>query len=210
MMHPNSQVRFINGAIGCGVFATRFIPKGTIVYVKDALELEISAPQYALLAPVLQEAVEKYSYIDERGFRILSWDHAKYVNHCCNCNSISTGYGFEIAIRDIYPDEEITDEYGMFNLEAEMPLSCSQPNCRQKVGKCDLDAYFMEWDAKVKDALTLVKGVDQPLYPLIEPGVKEELEMYLAHLSDYRSVRELKYEDGVAELTHDLANVRRE
>lgn len=208
-MHPNSQVRFINGAIGCGVFATQFIPKGTIVYVKDALELEVSAAQYALLTPVLQEAVEKYSYIDERGYRILSWDHAKYVNHCCNCNSISTGYGFEIAIRDIYPDEEITDEYGMFNLEAEMPLTCSQPNCRQKVGKRDLDAYFMEWDEKVQDALALVSGVDQPLYPLIEKNVREDLELYLAHLGEYRSVLSLKYRNG-AGLTHELVAARRE
>lgn len=196
MMHPNTQVRFINGAIGCGVFATGFIPKGTIVYVKDALELEVSAEQYALLTPVLQESVEKYSYIDERGYRILSWDHAKYVNHCCNCNTMSTGYGFEIAIRDILPDEEITDEYGMFNLEEEMPLSCAQPNCRQKVGKCDLDAYFADWDKKVQGALGLIHAVEQPLYPLIEGPTRADLERYLAHLGEYRSVRGLKYQQG--------------
>lgn len=195
MMHPNTQVRFINGSIGCGVFATGFIPKGTIVYVKDALELEVSAAQYAQLTPVLQEAVEKYSYIDERGYRILSWDHAKYVNHCCNCNTMSTGYGFEIAIRDIYPDEEITDEYGMFNLEYEMPLSCAQPNCRGKVGKADLDAYFAHWDEQVQSALELCAAVAQPLYPLIEAGIRKDLERYLAHLSEYRSVRGLKYQE---------------
>lgn len=203
MMHPNTQVRFINGAIGCGVFATGFIPKGTIVYVKDALELEVSAAQYAQLTPVLQESVEKYSYIDERGYRILSWDHAKYVNHCCNCNTMSTGYGFEIAIRDIYPDEEITDEYGMFNLEVEMPLSCGQPNCRQKVGKYDLDAYFADWDEKVQGALNLVHTTDQPLYPLIEAETREALERYLGHLEGYRSVRGLKFQSA-ALLTADI------
>lgn len=194
MMHPNTQVRFISGAIGCGVFATEFIPKGTIVYVKDALELEVSAAQYAQLTPVLQEAVEKYSYIDERGYRILSWDHAKYVNHCCNCNTLSTGYGFEIAIRDIYPDEEITDEYGMFNLETDMPLFCGQPNCRKKVGKCDLDTYFADWDQKVQCALAALNSVGQPLYPLIDASVREDLERYLTHLSEYRSVRALKFQ----------------
>lgn len=194
MMHPNTQVRFINGAIGCGVFATEFIPKGTIVYVKDALELEVSAEQYAQLTPVLQEAVEKYSYIDERGFRILSWDHAKYVNHCCNCNTMSTGYGFEIAIRDIFPGEEVTDEYGMFNLEEEMPLSCSQPNCRQKVGKYDLDTYFAHWDEQVRGALEQCRIVEQPLYPLIEFETRNALEYYLAHMAEYRSVRGLKFQ----------------
>lgn len=194
-MHPNTQVRYINGAIGCGVFATQFLPKGTIVYVKDALELEVSAVQYAQLTPVLQEAVEKYSYIDERGNRILSWDHAKYVNHCCNCNTMSTGYGFEIAIRDILPGEEITDEYGMFNLEYEMPLACSQPNCRGKVGKCDLDTYFANWDQQIQAALELITQVPQALYPLIEAGTREDLERYLAHLSEYRSVKDLKFRD---------------
>lgn len=195
MMHPNTQVRFISGTIGCGVFATEFIPMGTIVYVKDALELEVSAAHYAQLAPVLQQAVEKYSYIDEKGFRILSWDHAKYVNHCCNCNTLSTGYGFEIAIRDIYPEEEITDEYGMFNLEEDMPLFCGQPNCRKTVGKCDMDAYFAEWDKKVQYALAMLSSVHQPLYPLIDSRVRADLEHYLAHVSEYRSVRELKFQE---------------
>lgn len=203
MMHPNTQVRFINGAIGCGVFATDFLPKGTIVYVKDALELEVSAGQYAQLTPVLQEAVEKYSYIDERGYRILSWDHAKYVNHCCNCNTMSTGYGFEIAIRDIFPDEEITDEYGMFNLEEEMPLSCAQPNCRRKVGRYDLDTYFAHWDEKVQGALELLSTLEQPLYPLIDAGTRTDLERYFAREGEYRSVRNLKFQ-ALSSVTVDL------
>ena len=110
---------------------------------------------------------------------------------------MSTGYGFEIAIRDILPNEEITDEYGMFNLEEEMPLSCAQPNCRQKVGKCDLDAYFAHWDEQVQTALELVHDMDQPLYPLIETNTREALERYLSHLEEYRSVRSLKFQTEI-------------
>jgi uncharacterized protein len=118
MIHPNSRIQFISDNVGCGVFATAFIPKGTIVYVKDFMELTITPEQYEKLPHVLQEKVEKYSYIENQGNRIVSWDHGKYVNHCCDCNTISTGYGFEIAIRDIHPGEEITDEYGLFNVPA--------------------------------------------------------------------------------------------
>jgi hypothetical protein len=39
MMHPNSEVRFVNEQVGLGVFATSFIPTGTIVYVDDPLDI---------------------------------------------------------------------------------------------------------------------------------------------------------------------------
>ena len=42
MIHPNTELRFINPVVGYGVFATDFIPEGTITYVKDSLELEVS------------------------------------------------------------------------------------------------------------------------------------------------------------------------
>lgn len=192
MMHPDTQVRFINETIGCGVFATKAIPKGTIVYVQDAMEIEVGSEEYASLPPVLREAVEKYSYVDPRGFRIVSWDHAKYVNHCCRCNTMSTGYGFEIAIRDICEGEEITDEYGLFNLSYEMPLSCAQPNCRGKVSSYDLDNYYQEWDRQVQQALYQLMSVDQPLYPLIKEEVRDDLERYLHGSMDYQSVSSLK------------------
>ena len=91
MIHPHSKVQYIGDTIGTGVFATQFIPCGTIVYVKDELELCISPEVFARLDPLLQEAVEKYSYIENQGNRIISWDHGKYVNHCCDCNTMSTG-----------------------------------------------------------------------------------------------------------------------
>ena len=132
MIHPNTELKLINEHIGYGVFATADIPEGTIVYVKDSLELIVSPTDYLMHSEAMKDVIEKYSYIDEKGNRIISWDFAKYVNHCCNCNTISTGYGFEMAIRDIQKGEQITDEYGIFNLEKEMVLVCGQENCRKK------------------------------------------------------------------------------
>jgi len=162
MIHPSTVLKFIDEQKGYGVFATEFIPKGTITYVKDPLEIEISMEHYNTLDKTMQEQVEKYSYIDERGTRIISWDFAKYVNHCCNCNTMSTGYGFEIAIRDIFPGEELTDEYGLFNLTQEMTLCCSEKNCRQILKPEDFDVSGPVWDHKVKPVIDSVCSPTNP------------------------------------------------
>lgn len=94
MIHPKTELKFINNEVGYGIFATENIPEGTIVYVKDSLELVVSPTDYLLHCKEVKEAIEKYSYIDQAGNRVISWDFAKYVNHCCNCNTISTRVWF--------------------------------------------------------------------------------------------------------------------
>lgn len=192
MIHPKTKLRFINQTVGYGVFATAFIPEGTIVYVKDSLELVVSPTDYLLHGPEMQEVIEKYSYIDEKGNRIISWDFAKYVNHCCNCNTISTGYGFEIAIRDIQKGEQITDEYGIFNLEKPMELVCGQPNCRKVIQPEDFDTYYRDWDAKIQQSIVKLFDVEQPLIPFIEPDTRKELDAFFLDPASYRSVYHLK------------------
>ena len=193
MIHPHTRIQFINDEIGYGVFATHFIPKGTITYVKDSLELEITPEAFGQYSPEMQEVIEKYSYIDEKGTRIVSWDFAKYVNHCCNCNTMSTGYGFELAIRDIQPGEQITDEYAIFNISEEMELQCNHNNCRRRLSPSDFEKYYQQWDDKLKSALAVLLAVEQPLLPLIEPGSQEEFMAYLQGKTQYRSVYNLKY-----------------
>jgi hypothetical protein len=46
MLHPDTRLQFIDEDIGYGIFATNFIPAGTITYVKDALEIELDAETY--------------------------------------------------------------------------------------------------------------------------------------------------------------------
>lgn len=38
MIHPDTELRFVTPDIGNGVFATRFIPKGTLTWVRDRLD----------------------------------------------------------------------------------------------------------------------------------------------------------------------------
>lgn len=195
MIHPKTTLRFINESVGYGVFAADFIPEGSITYVKDSLEQVISPTDYLLHSAEMQESIDKYSYIDENGNRIVSWDFAKYTNHCCNCNTISTGYGFEIAIRDIQKGEQITDEYGIFNLNTELTLVCGEKNCRKKISKEDFDMYYREWDKKIQHSIVKLFEVEQPLLPLIDPATREKLDAFFCNPELYVSVYALKYKE---------------
>jgi len=193
MIHPQTELRHVSPEIGVGVFATAPIPQGTIVYAKDSLDIEITDQQFAQLESISRKMADKYAYIDERGIRIVSWDHAKYVNHKCACNTISTGYGFEIALRDIAAGEEITDEYGLFNIAVPIRVTCGCTNCRKVVRATDIDRYGDVWDTQVRDALRHVRAVPQPLWELIDPATLAALSGYLAGQQPYRSVRTLKW-----------------
>ena len=193
MIHPNTELKFINEQVGYGVFATSDIAEGTIVYVKDSLELSISPTDYLMHTEEMKEVIEKYSYIDETGNRIISWDFAKYVNHCCNCNSISTGYGFEIAIRDIKKGEQITDEYGLFNLTKPMTLLCGEENCRKEIKPTDFDSYHEEWDIKIKKSIMSLFDVEQPLMPFVDENTRKDLDELFRNPESYKSVYALKF-----------------
>jgi uncharacterized protein len=191
MIHPDTELRFVNPEKGRGVFATNFIPRGTLTYVQDRLEILIPPGDPRLNDPAYIDLIETYSFIDSNGVRIISWDHAKYVNHCCRCNTMSTGYGFEIAIRDIAEGEEITDEYGMFNFTYSMELSCENTPCRNVISGSDILTYHEEWDRVVAEALQQYLLVDQPLASFMDTDVQNELIEFLKTGKNYRSVKEL-------------------
>lgn len=193
MIHPNTTIKLISETVGYGVFATAYIPEGTIVYVKDSLEQVVTPAAYLNQSKEMKDVIDKYSYMDQNGDRIISWDFAKYVNHCCNCNTISTGYGFEIAIRDIKPGEQITDEYGIFNLEEEMNLECSSSNCRKKIAPSDFEMYYQEWDTKIKKSIPKLFKVAQPLFAFIDENTQRELDAFSLSTENYKSVYALKY-----------------
>lgn len=184
--------------VGYGLFATAFIPKGTITYAKDPLELEVSPLQMQNLNQNLLDALEKYSYKDERGYMIMSWDFGKYVNHSCDANSMSTGYGFEIAIKDIQIGEQLTDEYGIFNLEEDMICYCGASNCRKAIQAEDFDTHFDIWDKKIVPALAIMPLVDQPLGYLLDFKTKTELDALLENKANYKSVYALRLKKNAA------------
>jgi hypothetical protein len=205
MIHPSTELRLVDPVIGYGVFATEFIPRGTVLYVQDELEIKVSPEDYQMMRPEYQLTLDKYSFVDPYGIHILSWDFAKYVNHRCDCNSMSTGWGFEIALHDIQAGDEITDEYGLFNLEYEMPVSCSCTNCRTVVKPDDIDYYARKWDRRVKRALLKFNHVHQPLLPHLSTDVLENVTTFLVGESPYISVANLKRSPSPGAAHHGIA-----
>lgn len=116
MIHPHTELRFISPEIGHGVVATQFIPAGTITWVLDKLDQRFSPKQFENFEPIYQNILEYYTFRNGDGKLILCWDNGRFVNHSFNSNCLSTAYDFEIAIRDIQPGEQLTDDYGYLNI----------------------------------------------------------------------------------------------
>ena len=194
MIHPNTELRVVNELIGYGVFATEFVPKGTLVYVQDALEVRLHPGDPRIIDPALFPLIERYSYSDSSGNRIISWDLAKYVNHCCDANTLSSGYGFEIAVRDIVPGEEITDDYGLFLFDQreEMVCLCAARNCRGRLRVKDFDSCVAQWDMKVRAAVDLFPYCSQPLLRLLDRTTIRALNGYIRGTRRYRSVQTVR------------------
>lgn len=188
MMHPNTQLRFVNEDLGFGVFAATLIPKGTIVYARCALDLVFASDDPRLIDPRYADALEKYTYTEPGGQRVLCWDTGRYVNHCCSPSTLTTGYGFEIALRDLAPGDEITDDYAIFNCSVPMPLSCCEVGCRGILVPGDFDRHIPGWDEAVREALAHLNAVEQPLWSLLPPATRRAVRTYLRTGRGYRSV----------------------
>lgn len=194
MMHPDTELRFVSPEIGFGVYATAFIPVGTITYAQDSLDISIDAGKYATLDTLQKQMVDHYAFVDPEGNRVLCWDHAKYVNHCCHANTISTGYGFEIAIRDIMAGEQVTDDYGLFNLPYDMAVICTKPDCRKIITGKDIARYYAGWDARIIESLKMADKVPQALLPYLDREIRESIFSYIAGKSEYKSVLQTQYQ----------------
>ncbi len=192
MMHPDTALATVDPDIGLGVVATRLIPKGTIVFAKDQLDIELPPNHPLIDHPAYQDLIEKYAYSEPDGTRVIAWDIAKYINHCCQPSTLSTGYGFEIAIKDLQPGDEITDDYAIFSSIFRTQLICQHQPCRQYVRPDDFDRCYPEWDGKIRDALAFLRGVDQPLLPLLDPQTAADLHRYLDTAQGYRSISQAK------------------
>lgn len=168
MMHPHTELRFVSKQMGYGVFATQLIPKGTITWVLDDLDQRLDESYIASLDTMFREKLLKYCYRDSQGKYVLCWDIARYVNHSFKANCVSTAYEFELAIRDIYPGEELTDDYGYLNLDEPFYCFREKGTSRTKVMPDDILRYYPEWDQMATEAMVYFNQVEQPLRKFID------------------------------------------
>lgn len=152
---------------GQGLFATRHIPAGTVVWhpcrrcrVWGRAEAE-SLPE------------DEYRRVDELGYwltkdrLLLPCSNACWMNHSCRPATLDFGLDFGVAVRDIAPGEEVTLDYRTFMSDPAWAVVC---NCRQE--NCDrlisppggFDAALRaSWKERLMRVLPLVASVPQEL-----------------------------------------------
>lgn len=197
MIHPDTEVKYISSQVGYGLVATKFIPKGTITWVQDDLDQIFTRDKVKNLNPFIKDYLDKYSFTNKNGDMVLCWDNGKYVNHSFKPSCFSTPYDFEIAIRDIYPGEELTDDYGYLNVEVSFDV-VDEGTDRKTVFPDDIVTFHKEWDALIKENAPGVLKVDQVLRALIPQKTWEEFVNAIHNPEQMRSILECHYQHTVA------------
>ncbi len=174
MIHPKTEIKFINDDVGYGVVAKEFIPKGTITWVLDKFDREFTPNDYENLDDIYKELLETYAYKNNLGNLVLCWDNARFVNHSFNSNCLTTAYNFEVAIRNIQVGEQLTDDYGYLNIDKPF-RGIDEGTKRKIVYPDDLLKYHHSWDKKLTSALKLLSKVEQPLQQFITHELWEKL-----------------------------------
>jgi len=193
MIHPDTELRFISDAIGYGVVAKKFIPQGTITWVQDELDRTFTAKQETMLSPLMQQYLETYCFTNSKGEKVLCWDNAKFVNHSFNSSCISTAYDFEIAVRDIHPGEQLTDDYGYLNI-SEPFEAVDEGVDRKVVYPDDLLKFYSVWDAAIMANLPRLKILEQPLIRFIPQETDVEITSVINGTSKLRSLLSCYYD----------------
>lgn len=174
MIHPKTELKFISNEIGHGVVATAFIPAGTITWALDKLDREFSPDAFKAMDTLYQDILETYTFRNNNGNMVLCWDHGRYVNHSFNSNCLSTAYDFEIAIRDIHPGEQLTDDYGYLNISKPF-RGIDEGTKRKVVYPDDLLKYSKMWDKKLLKVFNRIPKLEQPLRSLIPENLWNEI-----------------------------------
>ncbi|PZD79251.1 SET domain-containing protein [Mesonia sp. K7] len=175
MIHPDTELKFISKEIGYGVVATKFIPAGTITWVLDKLDREFKLSEYQNLEEVYQSILDTYSYRNNKGNLVLCWDIGRFVNHSFKSNCLSTAYDFEIAIRDIQPGEQLTDDYGYLNV-SEPFQGIDEGTERKIVYPDDLLNFHQIWDEKINEVFHLITQLNQPLKKVMPTATWSKIE----------------------------------
>ncbi|GGX22716.1 SET domain-containing protein-lysine N-methyltransferase [Aquimarina muelleri] len=174
MIHPYTEIKHISPEVGYGVVAKEFIPIGTITWVLDKFDREFTLNEYNSLEPIYKDILETYAYKNNKGNLVLCWDNGRFVNHSFNSNCLTTAYNFEIAIRDIHPGEQLTDDYGYLNIDK--PFRGINEGTRRKiVYPDDLPRYYKSWDKKLLKAFNYISKVNQPLRELLSNDLWQQV-----------------------------------
>lgn len=196
MIHPDTELRFINEHIGYGVVALKRIPQGTITWALDKLDRIFTPQDVRGMDQLYQKVLDKYTYRNARGNYVLCWDNARFVNHSSRANCLTTAYEFEIAIRDIEAGEELTDDYGYLNLEEPFHVIPEPGVNRTVVYPDDLLRFYPEWDEKLLKSFPKILQVNQPLFQLLDTSLQTKVKDIAQGKAKMDSILNCYYRNG--------------
>jgi len=189
MIHPKTELRFISNEIGYGVVATEYLPAGTITWVQDKLDRVFTPIEFQSIEPIYQAILDTYTFRNKYGNYILCWDNGRYVNHSFNSNCLTTAYNFEIAIRDINPGDQLTDDYGYLNIS--FPFRAADEGTKRKiVYPDDLQKYYKVWDKKIKKVFFRITQLEQPLGSIIDVNTWDTIKRIIEGKQEIDSILE--------------------
>jgi uncharacterized protein len=181
MIHPHTKVLNFGEKDESGVFATQFIPKGTLITVPSEVDQILSLEEVAAMPLSERTFLSEYAYLNNQGEYVLHHDNARYMNHSCEPNTLTVvDIDICIAVRDILANEEITEDYGLYYAEIAFDCFCGSKTCRKKVRQEDIKEYGQEWDNKIASVFHLIPKVEQPLWEIAAPSLKVKIEQMLA------------------------------
>jgi hypothetical protein len=181
MMLPEIVVRE-SRIHGRGLFATREIPCGTVVWFPCRRCDRWSAAEIQGLPEARVQWLDEYGYRLSDGGILLPCSNAHLMNHSCKARVLDFGLDFGVAVRDIHAEEEVTCDFRTFTADPAWSLTC---RCRASgcAGRLTpqggLNLHLQrEWSRRVEEALVRLPRTPQPMH--------EEL---LASSTVYRQIR---------------------
>lgn len=112
-----------------GIFASRMIKKGEVIFVFKGVEIRTEYNQY-------WEGEEWWIQIGHKKW-LDPEGYGKFLNHSCNPNSFVSKSVVLVAFRDIHPLEEVTIDYDTtdwtFSAYDPFACKCGSENCRKVI-----------------------------------------------------------------------------
>lgn len=108
---------------GKGIIAKENIKKGDIV-----------CPLFGMIYPMLKAKIKypKYSYQLSDDIAIETTNEPGFFNHSCNPNTYINSDWLFVAMKNIYINEEIVIDYGMFDYsDYKFDCTCGSKKCRK-------------------------------------------------------------------------------
>lgn len=177
MIHPHTELKWISDVVGRGVFVTRFIPKGTIVWTLCHLDIVLNPGEVSSLGPAYKSILDTYAYFDQKGDSVLCWDLGRFVNHSCDPAMLAVDHCNEIAARDLHPGDELTCDYRLLNYPETLTCRCGRPTCRGSVRPIDVLQIDDSFSLAVASSLECARDVEQPLRAFMRNPVDWDLHL---------------------------------